>query len=279
MRKLLLGAAAISLSGCSFLGLGGHGSSHGYQSPSYGSGYASTGSKCKPSHAVLGNGNCLSRFNIEGGLGPSYNVGGKALTGEDVTVAGSDLRDVDFDDAYETGMRYELGASYALSPDTKVTAMGFIDEADSRGTINLGTVGGQAATGSLSDYRSTGLELGLRKYFTPTSAPLVRSVRPYVEGRLGASYQDSVFVNNLTVGGVNSGNVAISESGWVPAAAGLVGIETPLTRYSTIGLETGLRYTGKPEGTDSFNATPFENLNDGGDRFSVPLMLRGRYRF
>jgi len=282
MRKLLLGAAAISLSGCSFLGIGGSSSHHGYTSPSYGTGYASTGSSCSPHHAVIANGNCLSRLNIEGGIGPSYHIGGDVITGDEGNFAGTNVRNVDFDEAYDTGVRYELGGSYALSPNTKVTAMAHIEEADSAGNLNLGTVGGAAFTGSLSDFRSTGLELGLRKYFNPTSAPLVRSVRPYVEGRVGANYQDAIFLENAQLGGVNigTGRLAMYDSGWVPSAAGLVGVETPLTRYSTIGLETGIRYTGRPESNNTtFGPGPFQNLNNDGSRVSVPVMLRGRYRF
>lgn len=282
MRKLLLGAAAISLSGCSFLGLGGNSSHNGYNAASHGTGYASTGSKCSPSHAVLANGNCLSRLNIEGGIGASFNVDGDIMTGDQATAVGTVVRNVDFDEAYDTGVRYELGASYALSPKTKISAMGFVDEADSAGNVNFGTIGGAAFTGSMSDFKSQGLELGLRQYFSPKSAPFVRSIRPYVEGRLGASYQDAIFVENAQLGGavIGTGRLAFKDAGWVPSAAGLVGIETPLTRFSTIGLETGIRYTGEQDAnTTTFGPGPFQGLNEGGARVSVPVMLRGRYRF
>lgn len=281
MRKLLLGAAAISLSGCSFLGFGGN-AHQGYNSPSYGTGYATTGSQCSPSHAVLANGNCLSRLNIEGGVGASFNVGSDIITGDQGNFPGTNVRNVDFDEAYDTGVRYELGGSYAVSPKTKITAMGFIDEADSAGNLNFGTVGGQAFTGEMSDYRSTGLELGLRQYFNPKSAPFVRSVRPYVEGRVGAAYQDAVYINNAQLGGaaIGTGRLAFQDAGWVPSAAGLVGLETPLSRFSTIGVETGIRYTGEQDkNTTTFGPGAFQGLNEGGARVSVPLMLRGRYRF
>lgn len=282
MRKLLLGAAAISLSGCSLLGIGGSSAHQGYNAPSHGTGYASTGSNCSPTHAVLANGNCLSRLNLEGGIGASFNVGGDVITGDKSTAPGTVVRNIDFDEAYETGIRYELGGSYAMSPTTKITAMGFVDEAESAGNMNLGTIGGAAFTGQMSDYKSAGLELGLRKYFNPTAAPLVRSVRPYVEGRVGAAYQDAVFLENAQLGGVNigTGRLAFSDAGWVPTAAGLVGLETPLTRFSTIGVETGIRYTGSTDqNTTTFGPGPFQNLNDSDARISVPLMLRGRYRF
>ncbi|WP_298918021.1 hypothetical protein [uncultured Algimonas sp.] len=280
MRKLLLGAAAISLSGCSFLGIGGGNSQYGYNAPVYGASYGAPASKCAPGHAVLANGNCLSRLNIEGGIGVSYNVGGDVITGDEATFAGTDVRNVEFKDAYERGRRAEAGFSYATNANTKVTAMAFIDKAESAGEQDFGTIDGRDFTGSLSDYRSTGLELGVRRYFNPRPAPIVRSLRPYIEARVGAAYQDSVYIDNAAVGGDALGRVALKESGWVPSAAGLIGVETPLTRFSTIGLETGIRYTGKTDAVDdNFGPAPFEGLAEGGERISVPLMLRGRYRF
>jgi hypothetical protein len=285
MRKLLLGAAAISLSGCSFLGFGGGSSHYGYQpAPSYGSqGYGYTGTQCAPTHAVLSNGNCLSRINAEGGIGLTYNMGNDIITGDEATAPGTDVRNVDFDEAYDRGLRSEAGLSYALNPNTKVLAMGFIEEAKGAGNINFGDVGGQAFTGELSDYEAIGVELGVRHYFNPTPAPFVRSVRPYVEGRLGASYQDAIVINNAQLGGaaIGTGTLGLYESGWVPSAAGLVGVETPVTANSTIGLETGLRYTGEQDADTSatFGPGPFEGLNEGSSRWSVPVMLRGRYRF
>lgn len=286
MRKLLLGAAAISLSGCSFLGIGGNNSHYAYQpAPSYGGGWASTGSSCGSTHAVLANGNCLSRVNIEGGIGLSSNIdGGNVITGDDAVQPGTVLKNIDFKEAYDPGLRAEAGFSYALDPVTKVTAMGFISEADGGEILNIGTVGGQAFTGSLSDYEAKGVELGLRRYFNPAPAPFVRSVRPYVEGRLGATHVDDIQIQNAQLGGVNigTGTVDLYESGWVPSAAGLVGLETPLTARSTIGFETGIRYTGKLDGVDTAQFAPgqiLEGTNEGGARWSVPLMLRGRYRF
>ncbi|MEM7730140.1 MAG: hypothetical protein AAF311_12840 [Pseudomonadota bacterium] len=285
MRKLLLGAAAISLSGCSFLGMGNGHSQYAYNpAPAYGSGYGgygSTNAGCAPIHAVLADGNCLSRLNFEGGIGISGNVGGgDVITGDQATLGGAAIRNVDFKEAYKPGLRAEAGMSYALDPVTKITAMAFADEADGDGVVNFGTIGGQALTGQLSDYESKGIEVGVRRYFRPSPAPLVRSVRPYIEGRVGASYQDAIVIQNASLGGaaVAGGQVGLYDSGWVPAAAGLVGIETPVSPRATVGIETGIRYTGKQDSTD-LTGTAFNGINDGSDRWSMPLMLRTRYRF
>ena len=285
MRKLLLGSAAltasIALSGCSFLGIGGHDDYRNYQRAHAHHG-AHHGHQAKQS---CGSTNCLSRWNLEGGIGPSFVVDGTAVTGGR-TNAGSaaTIRNISMNDAYDTGWRGELGASYALTPNTKVTALGFVEEADSAGAVNWGTVGDQALTGALSDYQSYGGELGLRHYFAPTRGIILNSVRPYVEGRVGLAQVDDIAIEGAQLGGdaFNGGApVAFYDDSLVGTAAGLVGFETPLTRYSTIALETGVRYSG---GLDSDNSVlaagnPLAGINNGGERVTIPVMLRGRYRF
>ncbi|MEL6686584.1 MAG: hypothetical protein AAFP97_03075 [Pseudomonadota bacterium] len=286
MRKLLLGAAAISLSGCSFLGIGGHNSHYAYQSgPSWGNQHANVGSSCHSSHAVLANGKCLSRFSVEGGIGINSQIGGGTfLTGDEAVAVGTDIGKFSTRDIYDPGLQAEAGLSYAINPYTKVTAMGYISEGKSDGNVSFGSIGAQPLTGEISDFESKGIELGLRRYFNPTAAPGVNSIRPYIEGRVGAAHIDEIEIRNAELGGAAfaGGTLGLYESDWVPSAAGLIGFETPLTSRSTVGFETGLRYTGKPDANTTGQFAPgqaLEGVNDGGARWSVPLMLRGRYRF
>ena len=283
MRKLLLGASAITasvaLSGCSFLGIGGHKDYRHYDHTSASYGAQPVAPK------GCGTQNCLSRWNLEGGLGPAFVVGGTAVTGNDTNEGSvAAIREISMADAYETGYRAELGGSYALSPNRKITALGFYSEAESEGRLDWGTVDGAQLTGALSDYESYGGELGLRQYFAPKRAIIVNSVRPYVEGRVGLAQVEAIDIVGAELGGeaFNGGaNVPFYDGGLVGSAAGLVGVETPLTRYSTIGLETGLRYTGKLDSDTSALSpgNPLAGINNGGSTLSVPVMLRGRYRF
>lgn len=285
MRLLLLGAATVALSGCSWLGIGGskHGDySHYNKQAGHYSAAHQTKSGCQ-------SGSCLSRWNLEGAIGPEFMIGGDAVTGDQtndfsvvpgVTVVPNN--NISMNDVYGTGMRYELGGSYALNPNRKVTLMGSYAKA-SGDDVNLGSVNGQDLTGELSDYERYGIEAGLRQYFAPSAAPVVRSLRPYVEGRLGAAKVEDIALENATLGGAayNGGTAAFYEGGWVPTAAGLVGVEAPVFKRATLGLETGLRYTGtvQTDTSDFGPGTPLAGSNNGGSSWSIPLMLRGRYRF
>ena len=68
MRILLAGAAAIALSGCSFLGLGGN---HDYNNYGYNANTGNYGYQAqKPAPKACTSGQCLSRWNLEAAIGP-----------------------------------------------------------------------------------------------------------------------------------------------------------------------------------------------------------------
>ena len=291
MRILLCSVAAVALSGCSWLGLGHNHEHHNDYAYQQSGQYAqqSTSNEC-----CLGS-QKLARWNVEAGVGPEFMVGGDALTGSEAhagfTGPVTALNDVSMNDAYNTGYRAELGGSYALTPNRKITGQVFYAQADGQDVL-LGSQDDIDLRGQFSDYKSWGVEAGLRQYFQPTDVPLVRSVRPYVEGKLGAAHVDAIGLENIRettpTAALTPTTLALYEDGWVPTAAGMVGFETPLFNRMTVGVETGIRYTGKPgsDNTDvSATTAPLDfnrryaGANNGGDRWTVPVTIRGRYRF
>lgn len=288
MRILLTGTAAIALSGCSFLGLGAGGYSHG---PSYGHSPAPSYNPCNPYAGLNGNAACTrsSTWNVEGSVGQEFIVGGDFTTPDDVAaIAGLTPGAVSMKDAYDSATRYELGASYAMNPNRKIAVMGSYSNA-SGNDVALGTIAGPPTNtlrGTASDYTALGIEAGVRQYFRPRQAPLVNSIRPYVEARLGAAQIDDITIENLrdNGGAVNGGTANFYEGGWVPTAAGMIGVEAPVFQRATLALETGLRYRGSLD-ADTTDFGPggsvgiFTGLNNGSSNLTVPVSLRGRYRF
>ena len=274
MRIVLLSTAAIALSGCSWLGLGGHhGNSYGHQSAGHGT------YKAQPIKKSCGNcGNTLARWNIEGGYGQEFMTGGNALTSANNEFVNITPGKTSMKSAYEVGERFDLGVSYALDPNRKVILNGYKSKFDGERQI-LGTQGRGTLSGQFSDYESYGIEAGLRQYALPVRAPIVKSIRPYLEARAGLAKVDDINVSAVTRtapnGAVtNTRGFQVYDGGWVPTAAGLVGVETPLFNRMTVGVETGLRYSGKLDAVEGGFAGA-----DGASKWSVPVSLRGRYRF
>lgn len=275
------------------LGFGSNGYSH---APSYGTGYtpAPVSTGCKVANPYPGATGCMrpSPWNLEGAVGAEFMVDGDFTTPGDVTaIPGTDLTAVSMQDAYKTGVRYELGVSKVINPNRKFTLMGSYSNAEGN-DISIASQTGVPANqirGQVSDYTTYGVEAGLRQYFQPRPAPLVKSLRPYVEGRLGAANVDDISLTNTRfVGGApgvfNGGTVEMYEGGWVATGAGLIGVEAPIFKQTTLGLETGLRYRAAlnsnptdigPGGT----IAPLTGLNNGSENWSVPVTLRARYRF
>lgn len=274
MRILLLGTAAIALSGCSWLGLGGnakYGNDIGTYKAQHGGAYAAQGSDCCP----------LSRWNVEGGIGTDIITGPSFINQSDANaIAGTTVNTRSNRTAFDEGLRYDIGGSYALNPNRKLTVTGYKTEAKGN-RISLGRENGGVVAGDVDDYQAYGLELGLRQYSMPIKAPLVKSVRPYIEGRIGAANVDDIGLTNVTRGGVAGTDVGLYEGGWVPTGAGLIGVETPVFDRFTMGVETGIRYNAKLDSdTSTLGAgAAFAGANSGGDVWSIPLTLRGRYRF
>jgi len=285
MRILLAGAAAIALSGCSWLGLGNNNNynDYGYNANT---GYYGQQAQQAPKVApkACNSHQCLSRWNLEAAIGPSFVVGGNAITGDDTNAgSGANINEISFNEGFDRGWRGELGGSYALSPNRKVTANVFYDEANGSGPLDLGTIGADQLTGQLSDYQSYGAEIGVRQYFAPRRAPLLKSIRPYVAAKLGVARVEDISLENAQVAGAafGAGPIPLTDSDWVGSAAGLFGVETPIARYTTLALESGIRYTQSPSSDNSVLSpgTPLAGINNGGGRLSIPVMLRGRYRF
>ena len=276
LQLLLVGSATVALSGCSWLGLGGGKSYSPAASPVAGGTYAPAAPCC---------GERFSKFNVEGAVGTSMIMAGDMVTGQSAhNIGASNLRDISFDTLYEDGLRVEGGVSAALAPNTKATLMGNYAQYDSEGSVNWGQLGGRQLTGALTDYTTYGAEAGLRQYAPVYRAPLVNSVRPYVEGRVGANYVEGIDIRGAALNGNTIGvgaDLPFYDGSWVPTAAGLVGVETAFVGNSTLALESGIRYSGALKSSDEFvtGASALAGSNNSKDRWSVPVMLRGRYRF
>lgn len=272
MRLLFLGVTTVALSGCSVLGIGA--SSH-----------HSDASHDAKASSLYAHDCCeaakLQPWNLEATAGVEFLVGGTAITGDQANV-GTLGNVVSMSDAYGIGQRYEMGGSYAFSPNRKVTLTGSYATANGK-AVNVGSAGGQALTGTFSDYERLGIEAGLRQYFKPRNAPLVKSVRPYVEGRLGAARVDDIVLENAQLGGAafSGGTLNMYAGGWVPTAAATIGVESSIFKNTTLGLETGIQYTGvlKSDNSELTPGNAFAGINNGGESLSVPVKLRARYRF
>lgn len=201
---------------------------------------------------------------IEGGVGADFIASGKLVQGNQI---------VSMKDAYGTGTRYAVRATYPRAAEGRYfTASAYRSEFDGKAQVFTAP---QIArqSGTLSDYTSQGVEFGLRQYSPQPSSLLGGIAHPYIEGRLGGAYVDDISLNQ----GVQ--RTALYNGGWVPTGAAMVGVEVPAYNRFTVGIETGLRYQGRLSAVNTATANSITGARSTGSLITVPLTLRGRYKF
>jgi len=218
-------------------------------------------------------------FGIEGGIGTSFAIDGDIFPGEAAKPAipgpgtVSALVPVSYKDAYGEAVNYDLAATYDIDPST--TILGRIGYSNAEGNVlSVGSVdNGAGLTEELfaqfGDLEQVTLEGGVRKYMGGWNNRFA-GVRPYVGATAGFTHNNSVDVvqSSATLVDPAAFTQEYIDAGWTPTASGVVGAEMQVGPRTAIGVETGIRWNDDLD-------TNF----DTGDRWSVPLKLRGRVSF
>ncbi|MEM9600142.1 MAG: hypothetical protein AAF926_03890 [Pseudomonadota bacterium] len=256
LNRLLCAAGALSLAatGCAY-----QGGSYGHSSWSAPT-YSSYGAYSAPRYYGAGN---VGGTRVEFEASYEDFIDGEIIDGD--VVGGTTYNQVEYKDAYKPGYRLSAGLARDFSPSTTVTAKGFYKSAEAEDPFVIGNNGGNVM-GGFTDYESYGAELGLRKYLGPQ---IPSRMRPYLGASVGAAY-----IDDIAITGVNAG--PLNEGGWVPTASGTAGLELPMSPSASFALESGIRWTGSQDRTAVASAAGF---TDDGSKMSVPVTLRGSFRF
>jgi hypothetical protein len=260
LRFALIIASAVLLSGCSWIGNGGYGSN---QRP-------------------VG-----QRMNLELAVGVDPSIDGDVITTDFDNSGTAQLLRTDYGDAYGRGVNYELGVSYEVSNTVEITAA--LNYSKSKGkTLDVGSVNGvDPITANFDDLETYGGEIGVRKYFrNRTLAHLLSpAVTPYVGASVGIAHVESTGAVLSSAGFAGIGQPAIInaefyEDSIVPTAQLTIGAEWRATRNFAIGLETGVRYTGGlSDGDGTLVAIGWQEARGNSQNISIPVTLRGRFKF
>jgi len=270
MKRYILGVAVLGLSACGWNNSGHNGYNYGNQY-NQNSGYYG-GNQGYHQGYHQGHQQPGQHFkHRQGGTSLEFGVGVEEFTGGNLLprepFGNGSLNKIEYDDAYDTAYRFSGGIAHDVAPKTTLLARGFYKHADSSGDVldvAQDANGATTAAGTFSDYKSYGAEIGFREYLNARGAK--SQLRPYIGATVGAAYLESIDFNSVT------GNSAqLFDGEWVPTASALVGIELPVSKQFSLGVESGLRYEGNREVADG----PYDTT----DAYSIPVQLRGRFRF
>jgi len=221
-------------------------------------------------------------FGIEAGLGTELALSGDIFTAKPAGLAdGSLTRNlgaspaISYGDAYENAVSYDLAATYDINPST--TLIGRVGYAKADGQrVEIGSVTDTGFPGvdepyfaTWSDLEQVTLEGGVRKYMGGWNNGL-SGIRPYVSATAGFAYNNDISVVQDSATIINPADPAIPfiDAGWQPTASGVIGAEMQVGARTAIGVEAGIRWRNN-----------LNSIEPAGDRWSIPLRLRGRVSF
>jgi hypothetical protein len=209
---------------------------------------------------------------IEGGT--DTEISGNVLTGTTGSFVGLPvtLYTRSYRDLYRPDLRGQALIGYGVAPNQEIVVKGTYYKVTNEG-VSAGTMSDADLFAFFTEYEEVGLELAYRFYLA-TRSRLKSYLGPVVGVRFVDAMRVSFEVPDL---GISIRNVPLYESSTVPVVGADIGFGYDLTDNVYLGLETGIRYQTNPGPEDALLG--FESIDDGGDRWSAPVVVQLGVRF
>jgi hypothetical protein len=208
--------------------------------------------------------------------GAAVPVGGEFHEGGNGTVLGLptsvDARKTG--DIFDPGIGWRAGVGYGMSRNVELFGDFVWGRADAS-DVSVGTVASLDLRAAFADYTSYGMDGGMRYHFVPGAR-----VAPYVSALAGFRRVASIpGTFSVPAAGVTLPDTPFFDDSTVPVFGGDVGVLFTVSSRVSLGVETGLRYHTDLTGIEGLAGTGLENLNDAGDRWSMPIAGVVRFGF
>ena len=179
-----------------------------------------------------------------------------------------------YEDVYGTGLHFRVGGGYMLNTNTEARATISFQSADSD-LATLGDYGASPLYAQYSDYKSTTLDVGLRRY-----GRVDTNLRGYAEGTIGLGWIDDISADlvapqaNLRLD-ANNFYQSTTAFSWAVNAGLLWAINPRLGGFAQLGL----RYTSGLAEVDNFVGSGLDTINDHSSRWTLPFLVGARVAF
>jgi len=209
-------------------------------------------------------------------IGTGLGLSGNVIVEASGRVVGTPATFVEqaFSNHYSDGLRVRFSGAYGLDFNKEVFAT------YAYGRLNgtertVGSVGGFPMRARFATARVTDLEGGLRYYFQPEGP-----TRVYANGTFGVRFLNQITTTLRIVDlGLTFADLEYFDSSTLFIFGGDVGISRDVAEHVALGAEIGLRYQPKPTRAEIAIGTGVENINDTGNRWSLPLSVFATWRF
>ena len=177
-------------------------------------------------------------------------------------------------DIFDPGIGWRAGVGYGVSRRVEVFG-DFAWKRASASELSVGNVASLDLRAAFGDYRSYGAEGGMRFHFAPGTR-----VASYVTALAGFRSVESIpGTFSVPAAGVTLRDTPFFDDSVVPVFGGGAGVLFAVSSRVSVGVEGGIRYHTDLTDIEGLAGTGLENLNDAGDRWSVPISGVLRFRF
>ena len=217
-----------------------------------------------------------SRFSLDLGVGIDVGVNGNVNSGAIGTLQGqaAAILPNPYGDVYGTGINIRVGTGYWLNDASELRAVLTFQSADAD-LVRLGDLGPSTLYAQYSDYQSTALDLGYRRYLMTR-----RDLSVYGEGTLGIGFIDSL---NVLLSAPQANLVFDNTDFYDQTAAFTWGINAGvlfrLNDRLDLNAQFGLRHVSGLSDVDSLVGTDLEDINNDSGRLTVPVVIGLRFKF
>ena len=208
--------------------------------------------------------------------GAAVPVGGEFHEGGRGTVLGlpTSVDAKKTGDIFDPGLGWRAGVGYGLSRNVEVFGDFVWGRADAS-ELSVGNVASLDLRAAFADYTSYGMDGGMRYHFVPGAR-----IAPYVSALAGFRRVDAIpGTFSVPAAGVTLRDTPFFDDSTVPVFGGDVGVLFAVSRRVSLGIETGVRYHTDLMDIEGLAGTGLENLNDAGDRWSMPISGVVRFGF
>jgi hypothetical protein len=206
--------------------------------------------------------------------GTDTEISGSVLTGTTGSFVGFpvtiDTRS--YRDLFRPKFRVQGLIGYGVAPAQELVVKGTYYKVTNEG-VAAGTMGDSDLFAFFTDYEEVGGELAYRFYLATRTR-----LKSYLAPVIGVRHVQAMWVSfEVPELGISIRNVPLYASSTIPVFGADIGFGFDFGDHFYIGLETGIRYQTKPS---QENALPgFEAIDDGGDRWSAPVVVQIGVRF
>jgi hypothetical protein len=228
----------------------------------------------------------------EGGL--SFTIGGEFINSMEASasqsIAGVSITatlsndDFDFDEVFKIPKVFGLSLGYGVTDSTELfsriqstlaDAKSFdIARFDVTGTFDGVTVSaGETLAARFDDYKEWACTIGVRHYIGRDE-----KLSPFISIEGGVGHVEEMELDIFTSAG-NIKNISFYSDSWTPKISTGVGFSYEINKDASFTVESGVGYQAQLNADDADWGYLYKDVNNAGERWSVPLTFGFKIRW